>query len=74
MKIFEGQKKQWSYLSTCSFANSMAKIRNNLKSLVGATSARVVVALTEKPSSLKFEKGFEEWSRWRRGLPFFERV
>ena len=40
MKIFEEKKNQGDYLPTCSFANSMAKIKNISTSLVGATSAR----------------------------------
>jgi hypothetical protein len=42
MNIFEEKKerKQGSCLPTCPFINSMAKIRSNSKSPIGATSAR----------------------------------
>jgi hypothetical protein len=38
----------------------MAKIKNILKSPVGATSAREWQPQPEKPPSLNFGKGFEE--------------
>jgi hypothetical protein len=65
MKIFEekNKKKRGSYLPTPPFANLMAKIKNILKSPVGATSARGWQPQPGKPPSLNFGKGFEEWSQ-----------
>lgn len=61
MKVFEEKKerKQGSCLPTCSFANSMAKIRSNSKSSIGATSTRGWQPQPKKPLSLNFGKGLK---------------
>jgi hypothetical protein len=64
------KKKQRSYLPTCPFANSMAKIRINSKFPIGATLARGWKLQLEKSPSLILGKGFENGADGRRIHPF----